>query len=113
MVVVVVDVVVLGWWLLLLLMWLLLLWLVLLRLLLLWLRKWKKSVEIQFSGTAVWYFEHNSLGFENLTMGLAVLESLFYGLSLWCFEFLQGMCQKIVNQVLKGSSFSGSCGVEM
>ena len=49
--------------------------------------------------TAVWYFEHNSFGFENLLMGLAVLESLFYGLTVWCFEFLHLKGRKIVNRV--------------
>ena len=52
-----------------------------------------------FFCTAVWYFEHNSLGFENLTMGLDVLESLFYGLTVWCFEFLHLKGRKIVNRV--------------
>ena len=43
------------------------------------------------------YFGHNSFVFENLLMGLAVLESLFYALSLWCFEFFHWKCREFVN----------------
>ena len=57
---------------------------------------------------AVWYFEHNSFVFENLLMGLAVLESLFYGLTVWCFEFLHLKGRKIVNRVWRASVFLDS-----
>ena len=40
-------------------------------------------------------------------MGLDVLESLFYGLSSWCFEFLHFEVPKNCELGLKGSSFSG------
>ena len=59
--------------------------------------KWKVSAESVFPALQWWVFEHNSFDFENLMMGLDVLESLFYGLQIWCFEFLHRMCRKIVN----------------
>ena len=57
------------------------------------------SAESSFPALQFDCFEHNSFDFENLMMGLDVLESLFYGLSIWCFEFLQRMCRKILNRV--------------
>ena len=38
-------------------------------------------------------FGHNSFGFEAKIMGLDVLESSFYDLSLWRFEFLHLRCR--------------------
>ena len=54
----------------------------------------KSVLALQFG-----YFEHNSLVFENLLMGLVVLESLFYALSLWCFEFLHLKCRDFMKQI--------------
>ena len=34
-------------------------------------------------------------------MGLDVLESLFYALSLWCFEFLHLKCRDFMKQILR------------
>ena len=38
-------------------------------------------------------------------MGFAVLESLFYDLPVWCFEFLHLKCRKIVNRVCRAAVF--------
>ena len=40
-------------------------------------------------------------------MGLAVLESLFYALSLWCFEFLHLKCREFVKLVWRDTVFLG------
>ena len=51
--------------------------------------KWWFLVGCFVSPALQWVcFEHNSFAILNLVMGLDVLESLFYALSLWCFEFL-------------------------
>ena len=59
----------------------------------------KERFKSSFPALQWGYFEHNSLGFENLTMGLDVLEILFYGLTVWYFEFLHLKGRKIVNRV--------------
>ena len=45
------------------------------------------------------YFEHNSLVFENLLMGLIVLESLFCALSVSCYEFSHLKCRDFVKLI--------------
>ena len=45
------------------------------------------------------YFEHNSLGFENLLMGLYGLGSLFRALSVSCYEFSHLKCREFMKQV--------------
>ena len=54
-----------------------------------------------FSALQFENFEHNSLFFENLLMGLVVLESLFYALSVSCYEFSHLKCQDFVKQILR------------
>ena len=58
-----------------------------------------------FSALQFGYFEHNSFVFENLLMGLVVLESLFYALSVSCCEFLHLKCRDFVNQVCRTAVF--------
>ena len=47
------------------------------------------------------YFKHNSFVFESLLMGLVVLESLFYALSVSCYEFSHLKCRNFVKQILR------------
>ena len=47
------------------------------------------------------YFGHNSFDFEAKIMGLTVLESLFYALSLSCFEFSHLKCRDFMKQILR------------
>ena len=54
----------------------------------------KSVLALQFE-----YFEHNSLVFENLLMGLVVLESLNYALSVSCYEFSHLKCRDFVKQI--------------
>ena len=58
----------------------------------------KKGVNL-FSALQFGYFEHNSLVYENLLMGLVVSESMFYALSVSCYEFLHLKCRDFVKQI--------------